>query len=128
MSRAAATLVAFCLALALAGCDSPSRTVDTTRSQLTEFQAAPNDKTQAAVEESLAKLDAQVAALEKKGDSTQADLFRRQAARLRSDFQAAKINKAFTDAKNAIQGIGDAFKDAGKIIGGSLKTAETNEP
>jgi septal ring factor EnvC (AmiA/AmiB activator) len=128
MTRPTAALVVLCLALGLAGCDSPTRTVETTRRQITEFQAAPNDKTQAAIEESLAKLDAQVQALEKKGDTIQADLFRSQASRLRSDFQAAKISKAFRDAKNAIQGIGDAFKDAGKIIGDTLKADETNEP
>jgi len=128
MNRPTAALVVLCLAFGLAGCDSPTRTVETTRRQITEFQAAPNEKTQAAVQESLAKLDAQVEALEKKGDTIQADLFRREASRLRSDFQATKISKAFRDAKNAIQGIGDAFQKAGKIIGDTLKDDETNAP
>jgi uncharacterized lipoprotein YajG len=126
MNRTIAALV--CLAMMLAGCDSPTRTVETAKKQIVEFQAAPNDKTQADVEESLAKLDAQVAVLEKKGDTVQTDLFRRQASRLRSDFQAAKISRAFNDAKNAIQGIGEAFKGAGKVIGDTFKSSETNEP
>lgn len=112
----------------LAGCDSPARTVETAKRQIVEFQAAPSDKAQAAVEESLAKLDAEIAVLEKNGDAVQADLFRRQTSRLRSDFQAAKISRAFNDAKNAIQGIGEAFKGAGKAIGDTFKNSETNEP
>ncbi|MEI6035639.1 MAG: hypothetical protein WCS65_15340 [Verrucomicrobiae bacterium] len=127
MSRPAAALVAICLALAVAGCDSPARTVEAARRHVTEFQADPNDKTQAAVEESLARLDSQIAGLEKKDDSVQADLYRQQAARLRSDFQAAKIHKALRDAKNAIQGIGDAFKGAGKVISETLQSSGTNE-
>ncbi|MEI6278950.1 MAG: hypothetical protein WCQ16_06155 [Verrucomicrobiae bacterium] len=126
MNRTAAALV--CIALALAGCDSPTRTVETTRRQIAEFQASPNDQRQAAVEESLAKLDAQVAELAKKGDAVQSDLYRQQITRLRSDFQAAKINRALIDAKRAIQGIGDAFKEAGKAIGNTLKNTDTNTP
>ena len=121
-----AVLLAICLALA--GCDSPAKTVETARKQITEFQTSPNEERQAAIEESLAKLDAQVAELEKNGDDARTELFRKQAARLRADFQAAKISRAFKDAKNAIRGIGDAFKGAGKIIGDTFKTSETNEP
>ena len=91
--------------LVLAGCDSPSRTADTARKQLAAFQAAPDAEKQAAVEQSLARLDAQVDDLEKKGDHVQADLFRRQASSLRTDFQAAKMARAFHDASKAIQGL-----------------------
>ena len=69
MKRTAAALVG--IALALAGCDSPTRTVETTRRQIAEFQASPTDQRQAAVEESLAKLDVQIAELAKKGDAVQ---------------------------------------------------------
>ncbi len=114
--------------LALTGCDSPARTVDSTRRQLAAFQASPDAAKQAAVEASLAKLDDQVASLERKGDTIQADLFRGQASRLRTDFQAAKMARAFNDAKNAIQGIGDAFKDAGKSFSETFKNSDTNNP
>ena len=128
MNRSTAALVAFCLAIGLAGCDSPARTVSTTRKKIADFQAAPNDRRQSDVEESLAILDTQIEVLAKKGDTVQCELFRQQASRLRSDFQAAKLSRTFTDAKNAIQGIGDAFKGAGKIIGDTIKNAATNEP
>jgi predicted nucleic acid-binding Zn-ribbon protein len=112
----------------LAGCDSPNRTVDATRKQLSAFQATPDAEKQSAVEQSLAKLDAQVDQLENKGDHIQADLFRRQASSLRTAFQAAKMARAFNDAKNAIQGIGEAFKDAEKSFSETLKNSGTNTP
>jgi hypothetical protein len=121
------TLALLAIAAGLVACDSPGRTVQTAKAQISAFQANPDSAKQAAVEESLARLDLQVGELEKKGDTIQADLFRRQAASLRSDFQAAKMSKAINDAKKAIEGIGDAFKEAGKTIGEALKSS-TNEP
>ena len=112
----------------LAGCHSPARTADTARKQLAAFQAAPDAQKQAAVEQSLARLDAQVDELDKNGDHVQADLFRRQASSLRTAFQAAKMARAFNDAKNAIQGIGEAFKDAEKSFSETLKNSGTNTP
>lgn len=114
--------------IALAGCDSPSRTVESTRQKLAAFQAAPDAGKQTAVEASLAKLDGQVEQLYQKGDRAQADLFREQASGLRTDFQAAKIARAFSDAKNAIQGIGEAFKEAGESFSKTLKNSSTNNP
>ncbi len=119
-------VVAAAALLVLAGCDSPSRTIDAARHQLAAFQAAPDAQKQAAVEQSLAKLDAQVDELEKKGDHVQADLFRRQASSLRTDFQAAKLASAFNNASKAIQGIGEAFKDAGKSFSETFNNAGTN--
>ena len=120
-------LVAAAALLVLAGCDSPTRTVETARRQLAAFQASPDAEKQAAVERSLDKLDAQVDELDKKGDRTQADLFRSQAFGLRTDFQAARMARAINDAKNAIQGIGEAFKEAGKSFGEAFKNSDTNK-
>ena len=113
----------------LSGCDSAQRTVDTARRQLSEFKAAPDNAKQAAVEQSLAKLDGQIAALEKKGDNANADIFRRQASGLKGDFQAARLAKTLNDAKNAIQGFGDALKEAGKSFNDTLRNSskETNQ-
>lgn len=112
----------------LAGCDSPTRTVDTARQQISAYQAHPDARHQAAVEESLAKLDVQIGDLEKKGDHPRADLFRRQASSLRADFQAAKMVQAIQSATKAIQGIGEAFKDAGKSFEKVFGSSETNHP
>jgi len=121
-------VVAAAALLVLAGCDSPSRTADIAQRQLAAFQAAPDAQKQAAVEQSLARLDAQVDELDKHGDHVQADLFRRQASILRTDFQAAKMARAFHDASKAIQGIGEALKDAGKSFNETFKNSGTNQP
>lgn len=121
-------VAAVVVVLTLAGCDSPSRTVETTRKQLSEFQANPDAARQAAVEKSLDKLDSQVAELEKKGLGTQADEFRRESFTLHTDFQAAKMARAINDAKNAIQGFGEAFKAAGKSFSETFKNSDTNHP
>ena len=121
-------LAAAAALIVLAGCDSPARTVETTQRQLSAFQASPDAQKQAAVERSLAKLDAQVEELEKKGDRVHADIFRRQASSLRTDFQAARMARAINDASKAIQGIGEAFKDAGKSFGEAFKNTGTNQP
>lgn len=117
------------IALLFAGCDSPQRTVDTARKQLAAFQAAPDAAKLAAVEQSLAKLDQQIEALKAKGDSVQTDLLRRQASNLKSDLQAAKLAKTINDAKNAIQGFGEAIKEAGKSFNETLRNGskETNQ-
>lgn len=119
---------ALALAAALAACDSPTRTVEATSRQIAAFQAAPDAQKKAAIEASLAKLDSQIQALADKGDSVQADLFRQQARSLRADFQAAKMSQAINSAKEAIEGIGQAFKEAGKTIGETFKSDQTNEP
>jgi predicted small secreted protein len=128
--RALATVFFVAICAVLAGCESPESTVSTARRQLADFQAKPDNERQAAVERTLSKLDGQVAELEKKGDAVRADLFRRQALSLKSDFQAAKMARALTEAKNAIQGFGEAIKDAGKSFSETLSNAAkgTNAP
>jgi outer membrane murein-binding lipoprotein Lpp len=112
-------------AVLLAGCDSPQRTVDSLRKQLTEFKAAPDDTKQAKIETDLAKLESQIAALEQRGDP-KAEEFRKQLASLRSDYQAAKIAKALLDAKSAIEGFGQAIKDTAKSVEDAFKDSQTN--
>jgi septal ring factor EnvC (AmiA/AmiB activator) len=121
-------LAAVAMVAILAGCDSPSRTVDTARKQLAAFQAAPDSKKQAEVETSLAKLDAQIQALETQGDVAQAEILRHQSRNLHNDFQAIRMAHTIQNATKAIQDIGDAFKEAGKTFGESFKTPETNAP
>jgi predicted small secreted protein len=128
--RALATVFIVVICALLTGCESPESTVSTARRQVADFQAKPDSERQAAVERTLSKLDGQVAELEKKGDAVRADLFRRQALSLKSDFQAAKMARALTEAKNAIQGFGEAIKDAGKSFSETLSNAAkgTNAP
>ncbi len=109
----------------LAGCDSPQRTIDTLRAEIAAFKTAPDAKKQAEIETHFAKLEEQIAKTEGK-DSIQADLLRRQYAGLQGEYQAAKLAKTLNDAKNAIQGIGEAFKEGAKSFGDTLKNSGTD--
>ncbi len=119
-------LSAVVLSVVLTACDSPERTLDTARRQLTEFKANPNDTTQAAFEASLSKLDRQLTDLEAQGKPV-SDL-RRQVVALQSDFQAARMARALLDARRAIEGFGSALKEAGKSFTDTLGAGVTNSP
>ncbi len=119
-------LIALAVATVLVGCDSPERTVERTRQQISAYQAAPDSKKQAEIEASLDKLDTQVARMEKSGDEAGASALRRQTRLLRNDFQAAILARTINDTSKAIQGIGDAFKDLGKTFSETFKDNDTN--
>ncbi len=90
-----------------------------------EFKAAPDEKKQAKIEASFAKLENQIAALQQRGDE-KTDELKRQLASLRGDYQAAKMAKALQDAKSAIQGFGEALKDTAKSVEDAFKNSQTN--
>jgi hypothetical protein len=119
-------LAALLLVLSLSGCDNPQRTVDTLRSEIALFKAAPDVKKQAAIETNFEKLEQQIAELDRK-DTTKADLMRRQYANLQAEYQAAKLAKTVNDVKSAVQGIGEAFKEGAKSFGETLKNSGTSE-
>ncbi len=109
----------------LAGCDNPQKTVDSLRRELMEFKAAPDERKQAKIDASFAKLESQITALQEKGDE-RTDELKRQMASLRGDYQAAKMAKALQDAKSAIQGFGEALKDTARSVEDAFKNSQTN--
>lgn len=109
----------------LSGCDSPQSTVDKLRKEIIEFQADPDPDKQVAIEKDFVKLEEQVNKAVAKGDD-KANTYKSQLASLRTDYQAAKMAKAMQDAKNAIQGFGEAAKDGVKNIGEFFKGGSTN--
>jgi len=111
----------------LAGCDSAQRTVDTLRKEIAEFQATPDNQKQALIEQHLAKLQDQVSKLEERKDAKAAEM-RKQLASLRADYQSAKMAKALEDAKNAIQGFGEAIKDGAKSFSDAFKGSASPTP
>ena len=122
--KSALTLLALTV-LFLTGCDNPQKNADTLRKEIAEFKAAPDEKRQLVIDQSFAKLENQIQELEKR-DDPKADGLKEQLAALRSDYQAAKVNKALNDAKHAIQGLGEAVKDEAKNIGDIFKGSGTN--
>ena len=119
-------LVLVLAAVALAGCDSPQRTIDSLRKEIMEFKAAPDEKKQANLDEKFAKLEGQIAALQQRGDP-KAEELRSQLVSLRADYQAARMAKAVQDAKSAIQGFGEALKDTAKSVQDAFKKSDTED-
>jgi predicted small secreted protein len=115
-----------CAAALLAGCDNPQRTIDSLRKEIIEFKAAPDEKRQAKIDEHFARLESQIAALQQRGDP-KAEALKSQLASLRADYQAARMAKAVQDAKNAIQGFGEALRDTAKSVEDAFKKPDTND-
>jgi len=113
-------------AVALAGCDSPQRTIDSLRKEIMEFKAAPDEKKQANIDEKFAKLEGQIAVLQQRGDP-KAEELRSQLVSLRADYQATRMAKAVQDAKSAIQGFGEALKDTAKSVQDAFKKSDTED-
>jgi predicted small secreted protein len=112
-------------AVLLVGCDSPERTVDSLRKEIAEFRIAPDEKTRVKIDQNFTKLERQVADLQQRGDPRAGEL-RNQLISLRGDYQAARMSKAVQDAKNAIQGFGEALKNTAKSFEEAFKDAERN--
>ena len=124
MKRIFVALLLGALALVI-GCDSPQRTVTSLWKEIAEFKAAPDDKRGAKIDQVFAKLERQIAELQQRGDPS-ADELRNQLVSLRSEYQAAKISKAVQDARDAIQGFGQALKDTARSVEEAFKNADTN--
>ncbi len=74
----------------ISGCNRPAGTIREIEHNLTNFKARPNMVTLEALDKSFDKIQAQIEALEAKGDTVQADLYRRQAFTLRYEYRAVR--------------------------------------
>ncbi len=83
-------LLCLLLGMGLAGCDSPGGTIREIRSNLDLFKKHPNMVTLELLDKSFAKIESQIKEMEDKGDTVQADLFRRQALTLRYEYRAVR--------------------------------------
>ncbi len=109
-------------ALALQACgDKPKETVELVRQDLAEYKADPTEARQQKVEASLALLDAQIEKLETSDRESEARLYRASEENLRADFRSARMLNSLRDAQSAVEGVGSAFKDAGRSIGDAFR-------
>lgn len=114
------------LVLLFAGCDNPQHTADVLRKEITSFQAAPTEEKKISIEAHFTKLDNQIDTLAKQGKEEEVSNLNSQRRNLLGDYQAAKMNKALNDAKNAVQGLGEAVKDGANSIGDLFKKSGTD--
>jgi predicted nucleic acid-binding Zn-ribbon protein len=88
-SIARLSVLGFLIAL-LAACDTPGGTIREIRANLEVFKKTPNMLTLEKLDASFDKIETQIRDLEEKGDTVQADLFRRQALTLRYEYRAIR--------------------------------------
>jgi len=86
-ARRAIVLAVFLL---LAACNRPVGTIREIERNLEIFKAHPNMVTLEALDKSFDKIQTQIDALQAKGDTVQADLYRRQAFMLRYEYRAVR--------------------------------------
>ncbi len=122
MRRLALASTALALSIFVTSCgESPQTTIELTRQQLAEYKAEPTEARQLQVEGSLAKLDEQIDQLELKNKTAEAKTYRASEESLRADFRSARMVNSLRDAQDAVEGVGAAFKDAGRSIGDAFR-------
>ena len=113
----------FCLvALGLfAGCShNPQSLVDQLRKEIAAYKAKPDDKQKFQIDDDLAKLEGQVAEMEKRDDPRAAE-FRSKMESLRQDYEASKMANMMQDTQKALQGLGKALKDGVNSVKDAFK-------
>jgi len=87
LARQSLVLVIFLL---IAGCSRHEETIREIKQNLEVFKSKPNMVTLEALDKSFDKIQAQIDAMQAKGDIVQADLYRRQAFTLRYEYRAVR--------------------------------------
>lgn len=106
----------------LVSCDSPQRTTDQLKKEIQEYKSNPSDAQETQIDNSFAKLNQQIAALEKDGKTDEAAQWKQQSLSLQGDYQGAKLARTIQDAKRVFEGVGEAVKQGAQ----SLKDAFAN--
>jgi hypothetical protein len=86
----ARVVLAGLIAFVLAACGRPGDTIREIRDNLEVFKTNPNMLTLEQLDSSFDKIEGQIRELEAKGDTVQADLFRRQALTLRYEYRSVR--------------------------------------
>ena len=82
--------IVLAILLLLSACNQPAETIREIQKNLEIFKAKPNMVTLEALDKSFDKIQTQIDALQAKGDTVQADLYRRQAFTLRYEYRAVR--------------------------------------
>lgn len=125
--QALLSLFAALAILQILGCSRPEDFVEQAQVHLREFRAEPNAERQAAVETSLTRLQEEVRRLESRGESTKAQMLQEKLETLRAEFAAAKIAGTVLEAQRAVQGFGEAVREAAKSFTEAFKTNSSEE-
>lgn len=115
-----ALAAAVLLAGGLTGCDSPERRVDSASKAVAAFQAKPSPESEAAAEKAIADAQAAVDETERSGQTARLRELNANLAGVESDFQAARMAHAVSQARQAVEQFGSAIKNVGESLKDAL--------
>ncbi len=116
-SRLLLGLLGCALLVLLPGCDSPQKTADTLRRDIAAFPAAPDAEASRKIEENLSRLQVQIDKLRSAGKDAEANGWQQELTSLQIQYAGARVGAGLQKAKQAADGIGEAFRQAGQSIG-----------
>lgn len=107
------------------GCGSPQDTVDALQKEIAAYPTDHSDAAASRIDEQFSRLAGQIKKLQESGKSAEADSFARQRDALQAQYAAARMTASLLKAKQAAEGLGEAFRQAGESIGEAFRgTAE----
>ncbi|MBU3666130.1 MAG: hypothetical protein FGM15_09695 [Chthoniobacterales bacterium] len=110
------------LAVVLSACDSPQSVIDALRRDIATYATAPTAEAAAAIDANFDLLDSRIAKLRASGRDQEAAAFANERDTLRAQYAAARVGASLQKARQAVEGLGEAFRQAGETLGGVLKT------
>jgi len=125
--RACRLAALLCLAATLSACDSPRKAAESLGATIAEYSAHPRPETAAKVEKEFALLDAQIEKLRSRGGPVEADIWQQERDSLQLRYNAAKMAGNIQNVRQAVQELGNAFRQAGQQLGDALKDKSGND-
>lgn len=117
LSALATVAVAVSIMLLLPACEKPQDILQTLQAEVSAYASKPSDEAAAKIEADFKRLDEMIVKLRADGRTAEAEDLTRQKAALQTQFLAARMTASLLKAKEAAQGIGEAFRKAGEAFG-----------
>jgi hypothetical protein len=122
------TAVLLLAVLVVAGCDSAQRTVDTLQKEIATYPSAPSAEAAEKIEQSFDRLDQKIGRLRSAGKIQEAESLDQQRQNLQAQYLAARMTEGLQKMKQAAEGLGAAFREAGEAFGTAIKSQPPPSP